>query len=328
MVPKPDIEWVKRSLESMNIRVVNDRPGRRKKRTIDDLDMKNKAPSFASQSRLSNLKQRVGYAHVHRNPEPGFQVFGRASNSASANNGGSISSEKSFDRRLSDHSQYGNESMQMNLFNQQMSNLPSHAYALGGTNGMNTNNSFLSANSRQRNEGGRSTHISLNTQQQLSNLAFGSSQHYEVLREHHMNLLTELQETTSLMNMYHQNSNKPNIESLYGAQMQQNRGSLDQTYLDQNYSRGANQYYPSSNARRDSLGLGGQISNTTGNMRRDSLGLGGQISNTIGLSQLGQLEEVRRDSLMNGIINQLQPNEMNRSNAMERGDFQQASHKK
>ena len=63
-------------------------------------------------------------------------------------------------------------------------------------------------------------------------------------------------------------------------------------------------------------------------MRRDSLGLGGQISNTIGLSQLGQLEEVRRDSLMNGIINQLQPNEMNRSNAMERGDFQQASHKK
>lgn len=280
MIPKPDVDWVKNTLERLNIRVVNDRPGRRKKRSINEVEQN----STSSNQRLLSLAQsRDTMLPSHMNPEAAYHAMdGRGVNPAFSPFGGAGVGDASLnpmERRFSNPSHYGgnHNPRQRGLTNSVLSNLPNpgNAYNMAAnttTTGYDTssNTDFqhentMSNNARRgnNNETQRSVQRSNDTQQQLAGLTFGSSQHYEVLKEHHLNLLKELQETTTLMNMYHNtNSNhQPNMEGL-GSNLTRggrNRESFD-PFLEQSLLAGQNQLYASPiSSTRDSFGIGGNF---------------------------------------------------------------------
>jgi len=274
MIPKPDVEWVKTTLERLNIRVVNDRPGRRKKRGINEVDQNttraSTSPSTQTQTLLNN--QMLGASsgqNVNLNNfghDPAFQALNRGINSF--NLGGDVTG-RSLDRRLSNPSQYSVNSQDRSLAQSNVLNAlpnPSNAYNMGHVMSSydNSSNNYqqeqLLSNVLRGEEPQRISQRSNTTQQQLANLSFGSNQHYEVLKEHHMNLLKELQETTTLMNMYHNNTQ--NSLDGYGSSLGRNRGqeSFDPFSLpvDQsNLLMGSNQMFTSPQSRSNSLGLGG-----------------------------------------------------------------------
>lgn len=285
MIPKPDVEWVKSTLERLNIRVVNDRPGRRKKRNIEDLgESSSSSPSSSQQQKLlshaPNREQALHNSSMNKYNSLPPDVAYHAMNQSLSQPFSSMAAEApgiSLERRLSNPLQYGTTSASQQhrgLANSVLSSLPnpSNVYNIAGNAGV-----YDSTNENQQS---MSSSTRTDTQQQLANLVFGSNQHYEVLKEHHLNLLKELQETTTLMNMYHNSSNNQNIDAI-GSTLARNRpqDSFD-PYLEQSILMGQN--------------------NAT---QRDSFGLGGNFQGR-GMSQLGpgnqyeQLANVtRRDSL-------------------------------
>lgn len=275
MIPKPDVEWVKSTLERLNIRVVNDRPGRRKKRSIDDLcENAGASPTSQQQKLLSlntNRDQSLPNSSVNNkyNSLPLDAAY-HAMNQNFPQSFSSMAAETpgaAMERRLSNPLQYGTTSQQQRgLSNSVLSSLPnpSNMYNIPGNTGVydpsNENQQSMISRTQPDNDSNRMVQRSNNTQQQLASLVFGSNQHYEVLKEHHLNLLKELQETTTLMNMYHNSSNNnQNIDTI-GTSIGRNRPqeSLD-PYLEQSIMMGQNQFHSSPASRRDSFGLGGNF---------------------------------------------------------------------
>lgn len=271
MIPKPDVEWVKTTLERLNIRVVNDRPGRRKKRGINEVDQNDRRPSSSPSShrtfnsQLLNTGQNVNMGNISH--DPAFQALNRGINSF--NLAGDLAG-RSIDRRFSNPTQYGISQDRNLASNNVLSALPNpgNVYNIGNTmaNSASATNNYqheqqILSNVLRGEEPQRISQRSNTTQQQLANLAFGSNQHYEVLKEHHMNLLKELQETTTLMNMYHNNTQN-NMDN-FGSNLVRNRNqeSFDPFHMDQgSLLMGSNQIsnpmYPSPQSRSNSLGLG------------------------------------------------------------------------
>lgn len=309
MIPKPDVEWVKNTLERLNIRVVNDRPGRRKKRNINEVENIRKSSSSTSppsQLKMLNLAQsrdQMLRNQNNLNSEAGMQVLaGRGANTNFSPLGGDA------ERRFSNPSQYGGNPQQRGFPNSVLASLPTNVYNRNNAAQARYenpsrdfhNDHLRSTNTLPLDDTARMGQRSNDTQQQLANLVFGSNQHYEVLKEHHMNLLKELQETTTLMDMYHRNNSQQNMD--LGAARMQNRDSLD-PYLDQSLFGGSNQHYTSPTATRDSLGIGGnfqglgmsQLSQQYEALRRDSLRQGGQFN--LPSNETGQPNDRNRDAM-------------------------------
>lgn len=281
MMPKPDVEWVKTTLERLNIRVVNDRPGRRKKREISDLENNRQSASYSanSQQKMSNTTHVRDQAFptsstLTNSPEEILQSMGGRANNSSFPDYGDATP-----RQFSNQSQYGSHSQQSSYSSSVLAPLQTNAYNMGNSVSgyQHSANGYGQDTSISRPEAGRLGYGSSSTQHQLANLVFGSTQHYEVLKEHHANLLRELQETTALMNMYF-NNNQQNVDNISNLRMQ-NRESRD-PYHDQS-AFGSNQFYPVSTGGRDSFG---QRGNFHGNS-----------------SSYSQLEASRRDSLQFGM---------------------------
>lgn len=281
MVPKPDVEWVKEKLEQLSLRVVNDRPGRRKKRTINEVETKSNSPSSSSsspshQKTLMNLAQSRDQAvcNSHNSMDLNNQTVGRDSFATM----GAENAGNSMDRVFPNPSYYRGNSQRMGLPNSVLASLPTNVYNnVSNTRSVYENyeyNNDPQTNTLHIDEAARMR--SLTTQQRLANLVFGSYQHYRVLKEHHTNLLKELQETTTLMNIYHRNNSQQNIDSLTAARIR-NLDGFD-PFFDQSLFAGSNQLYPQSTGRRNSFGLGGNFQG----MR---------------MSQLNQYQAGRRDSL-------------------------------
>lgn len=269
MIPKPDVEWVKTTLERLNIRVVNDRPGRRKKRGITEVDENTTRPSTSPathrgiNSHLLSASQNVNMGNISH--DPAFQALNRGINTFGL--GGDIPG-RSMDRRFSNPTHYRMSSQERNLTsNNVLSSLPNpgNVYDINNSvSGFDTASNNLQqdqqllSNVLRGDESQRISQRSNTTQQQLANLAFGSNQHYEVLKEHHMNLLKELHETTTLMSMYHNNTQN-NIAN-FGSSLARNRNQegLDPFAMEQNnlLMGSTNQFYSSPQSRSNSLGLG------------------------------------------------------------------------
>lgn len=269
MIPKPDVEWVKTTLERLNIRVVNDRPGRRKKRGITEVDENTTRPSTSPathrgiNSHLLSASQNVNMGNISH--DPAFQALNRGINTFGL--GGDIPG-RSMDRRFSNPTHYRMSSQERNLTsNNVLSSLPNpgNVYNINNSvSGFDTASNNLQqdqqllSNVLRGDESQRISQRSNTTQQQLANLAFGSNQHYEVLKEHHMNLLKELHETTTLMSMYHNNTQN-NIAN-FGSSLARNRNQegLDPFTMEQNnlLMGSTNQFYSSPQSRSNSLGLG------------------------------------------------------------------------
>ncbi len=303
MVPKPDVEWVKTTLERLNIRVVNDRPGRRKKRAINEVEKHKVAgrpsssPSIA-QSMLNNQLSTSGGQNINMGNighDPAFQALNRGMNSFNLSRD---AASQCMDRRLSNPRQFGmNATQDRNLGSNNVLNAlpnPGNMYNIGnsmaGIDSASNNyqREQLLSNVLRGDEPQTLSQRSNTTQQQLANLAFGSNQHYAVLKEHHMNLLKELQETTTLMNMYHNNSQ--NSLDNYGSLMaNRSKEAFDPFALEQSnmLTGGSNQLYHSSQSRSNSLGLGSVNMQMAGMQNLQNFQLDAQLANA------------RRDSLLN-----------------------------
>lgn len=222
MVPKPDVKWVKQALERLGIRVVNDRPGRRKKeQVIKEREEKQKrklmssagdqlymaasgrgfpAASSVDQSASSQVASASGgYSLMAGLPDSatnpsslGFPSSLPGSNFPNIANSSSHQMQRrlsndiaSFSRRLSnDRSAFNANTMGYDEFSRSsFQGLPSQGQ---GITGMNNPMSNLS--------------------HELGHVPSPSRRHYQVLKEHHDNLLKELQQTTYMMEMY-QNCN-------------------------------------------------------------------------------------------------------------------------
>lgn len=244
---RPDVEWVKSTLERLNIRVVNDRPGRRKKRRIEEVEQ-NTSSSSSSGGRNTLPRLQTGNNSNTANIILGNTSHGSAAFSAvnHQNNemntlfnlgrgSGDISRMSSTtDRESSVTTQYGissgvlegmttNDNVVTPLA-QQLGNTFNFNNAIAGFDNSSSPTIFnyqqpqrmslleniLSRDELQR--GVMAQHQESNPEQEIlvNLLPIGSNQHYEALMEHHRNLLHELQETTALLNLYHRNAGKNN----------------------------------------------------------------------------------------------------------------------
>lgn len=203
MVPKPGVEWVKKALERLNIRVVNDRPGRRRKDEIEQTDQptaRARANSIATGTINSGINDRIyaqissprnsrrsdpGESSIPYNSRDGFSgmVMNAVSNEVPMNGFDSYPSSGGLANNIS-----AIEETASNLgdfpssFQSRIGGPPSNFdhdtpgdpyQDMGGTPGMES--------------------------------ASASRQHYAILKEHHDNLLKELQQTTHMMRMYQTN---------------------------------------------------------------------------------------------------------------------------
>jgi len=164
MRPKPSVDWVKASLERLQLRVVNDRPGRRKR------DSSGNVRPIQSSGILS---------HTGENPTIDlFQnsMVGHGQMSQLTNNKTSTSPTQPHYRRLSNIGA---------SYKGTLSYDPPPP-PLGGLLGASA--------SDNDGAGSGQTHMGE---------VVGSTEHYEVLKRHHFKLLREIQDTTNLMNLYH-----------------------------------------------------------------------------------------------------------------------------
>jgi len=291
MIPKPDVEWVKNTLERLNIRVVNDRPGRRKKRDISEVEQKVSSSGLAQPGYFDMPQNRenvyAGKMHAHHAHTMGMNPMNLDASYSAAGQGMSGQFPPSNDpSNLPDDIRYG-YNQQRRLSNPVLSTLsnPSNVFNMrDNAVGQSGYQSSLGDYSMLRNTGDRHSssqdqfsigrgaysgeqasrnlsNTSSSTQQQLSGLPFGSERHYEVLKEHHLNLLKELQETTTLMKMYHTNTQSPEQLGMnlglgrnqgnfdpYGAMgnnpfMNQSSGQNQVSSFDQNWRMGQSQIF-------------------------------------------------------------------------------------
>lgn len=219
MVPKPDVKWVKEALERLNIRVVNDRPGRRKKEQVikereekqkrkmmssagDQMYMPSSGRGYASGSSFdpassSQMASGTGaYSSVASSslmpglPDPASNTSSLGFSNALPNSnfpGMSNATTHQMQRRLSNDiasfsRRFSNERSAMGYDDLSRSNfqgLPSQGQGMTG----------------MKNPMGNLAH-------ELGHVPSPSRRHYQVLKEHHDNLLKELQQTTYMMEMY------------------------------------------------------------------------------------------------------------------------------
>lgn len=228
MVPKPDVEWVKKALEKLNIRVVNDRPGRRRKDEILEKERKKNAnallgphmiggeelygglPSMARKdkndgSMFSSFQQGFPPGMSSAGPDQAlgmssmnaaYGMAGMAGGNGNARLPSGNMSGGGMSRRFSHDNGPG-----LSQFNpmQMGNNLPSNFENNMGNMGNMGRNPYQ--------QGILSRDFGMNSSGKIPGLdSPGSSrQHYGVLKEHHDNLLKELQQTTYMMQMYQQN---------------------------------------------------------------------------------------------------------------------------
>ena len=226
MVPKPDVEWVKKALERLNIRVVNDRPGRRRKDEVLDKN-RNKRQETMQGTSMGAMDDQVYLSGMGRGDQGDNQMLfssqnfnmgmGSNSNENSMNpmnsaygglsggnsmlsSGGGMASN--FQRRFSNDS--GSGMGNFNPISSMGNNMPSN---FDGGMGLNRFNSSMPSRNFGMNASGNAPGME----------SPGSSrQHYAILKEHHDNLLKELQQTTYMMQMYQRN---------YDQMEQENAGS-------------------------------------------------------------------------------------------------------
>jgi len=218
MVPKPDVEWVKKALERLNIRVVNDRPGRRRKDEVLEKERKKNASGLLGPHMIGGDEQMYGLPSMGRqdksdssmffSPQQGFHPGG-----TSTGNENSMSSMNA----------YGMSGMTGNTGNARMSsgNMAGNSISRRFSNdepgmaqfnpmqmGNNATSNFESSMARNPYQQGLlSRDFGMNAAGKIPGLDSpgNSRQHYGVLKEHHDNLLKELQQTTYMMQMYQRN---------------------------------------------------------------------------------------------------------------------------
>lgn len=185
MVPKPDVEWVKSALERLNVRVVNDRPGRRRKEEVER--DRNKASNNLLGPHMINGDEQMygipfGNADCSMLFTPQQQFVGSIPPTSHkipmdyGMGGVSMSGQK---RAFS--SEDGPDMPQL------------HALQMG-------NNSLIGQAPFQPS-------FPMISARQIPGLDSPAScrQHYGVLKEHHDNLIRELEQTSYMMQMYQQN---------------------------------------------------------------------------------------------------------------------------
>lgn len=199
MVPKPDVEWVKNQLEGLGIRVVNDRPGRRKKEQVikereerKQKKMKASEPAYLSANR--NIADPGDSSIVTGGIGSYSQTFMPLLNDTSSNPFGTSSSlsGSTFPPNVSSTSRsFSNEHLNPS-FPRRLSNERSPGMA---------DFNPISASSLGLPNQGRRGSLTLGTGPPDIGPS-PSRQHYQILKEHHDNLLKELQQTTYMMEMY------------------------------------------------------------------------------------------------------------------------------
>jgi hypothetical protein len=191
MDPKPDVEWVKMALTKLGIRVVNDRPGRRRKDEEIQQDNKpNTARKSTNNSGAGFLNSGM-YQHSHRN--------------------------------IRRHADRGEGMMSVNAAMAEVPNeISTNAFDLyhnsvGGVSNIPTReetgfNPEDFSNLMQQSRMGLLNDADVNASSfQFAGPAPGmesasaSRQYYAILKEHHDNLLKELQRTTYMMQIYQRN---------------------------------------------------------------------------------------------------------------------------
>mmetsp|Transcript_170 Transcript_170/g.266 ORF Transcript_170/g.266 Transcript_170/m.266 type:complete len:475 (-) Transcript_170:158-1582(-) len=200
MVPKPDVEWVKKALEKLNIRVVNDRPGRRRKDEVEQQLKPNSARAFAnntaagfSNSGMHQQSPRIIRRHADRGESNILNSprdpFGNMSTNAAMAAVPNEISTNAFD--LYPNGVGG------------VSNIPTREES--GVNPGDFSN-LVQSRMGMPND----TDVNISSFQDVGatpgmESASASRQHYGILKEHHDNLLKELQQTTYMMQMYQRN---------------------------------------------------------------------------------------------------------------------------
>lgn len=239
MVPKPDVEWVKKALERLNIRVVNDRPGRRRKDEILEKQRKEQIAAASLGPHILGGDDQM-YGMMGRKDRGDNSMFfspqGFQSGMSSANTENALSSMN----QINSMSAYSINGMGSNAENGRLANSNgiSRRFSDEDGAGMSQFNPMQIGNSMPSNF---ESNLSRNPfQPGLLARDFGigsggaipglespgsSRQHYGVLKEHHDNLLKELQQTTYMMQMYQRNYEQKSEEpannfmnsSMYGS---------------------------------------------------------------------------------------------------------------
>ncbi len=345
MVPKPDVKWVKQALERLNIRVVNDRPGRRKKeQVIKEREEKQKKRMISSASGGDQLfspgSGGRGYApasSMDQGPTsqmasamvpPNLMSGGLSDNALGAN-----ASSLGFPSALpnSNFPSLPNASAQMGrgLSNDlasfsRRSSIDRSAFSTSnpgmGLDDFSRSAALQGLPQAQGSTGLQANSVIGNLTQELGHVPSPSRRHYHVLKEHHDNLLKELQQTTYMMEMY-QNTNfedEPDNANMMGM-----NSMLQSPLHDMN-----NQRRPSFDSRRLSLSMNNPTLGSalpfdfaTSN-RRDSLGMNDFQTRRDSLAALSGMNPMNHAAMgRSAAFNQNAPFHLSNPGMMNQGSF-------
>ncbi len=298
MVPKPDVKWVKQALERLQIRVVNDRPGRRKKeQVIKEREEKQQKRMISSAGAGDQLYQPGSGGR-------GFSAGASMDQGAASQMASAMVPPALMSGGLSDPALGANAAslgFPNALPNSNFPSMPNASTQMGrrlsndiasysrrssvDRSAFNTSNPGMGLDDFQRSAalqglpqagiaGLPTGSVIGNLAQELGHVPSPSRRHYHVLKEHHDNLLKELQQTTYMMEMY-QNTNfedEPDNANMMGM-----NSMLQSPLHDMNMNM--DQRRPSFDSRRLSLSMNNPALGSalpydfaTSN-RRDSLGM-------------------------------------------------------
>lgn len=228
MIPKPDVEWVKRALERLNIRVVNDRPGRRRKGEIVQDKLLGRKMSCSSTdlgggagvqvSLPLSIPNAPSCPQISGTRSPPHHEFSKVFYSQSYS-----SNEQPEEITIGSYGIQDN-SAAMGDTHTGTSNFPTPSYSKDPYETTDSMPSGFPSNAEATSrfsEMGRNdyyhriaTSFSGRSNPPGMDSAAASRHHYEILKEHHANLLRELQQTTDMMQMYQKNYQQIEQESL------------------------------------------------------------------------------------------------------------------
>jgi len=215
MVPKPDVEWVKKALEKLNIRVVNDRPGRRRKDEVLEKQRLNQSNQMQGSNLMGDdqayLSQQMGRSSQSDSSgvfSPAQQGFPPGLPSSNDNIMQSMNSMNSFGMTAMGGNSGSMSGGGPGNMNRRFSN--------EGVPGMSSLNAMPMKNSNFDNnnmgmspfpQGRMSLDFPLGPGGQLPGMdsPASSRQHFGVLKAHHDNLTKELKQTQYMMQMYQRN---------------------------------------------------------------------------------------------------------------------------
>lgn len=205
MVPKPDVEWVKETLERMKIRIVNDRPRRRRKEEVLEKEMQKNVSDSLNFRAMGGKDQLYGLSAMGRNdvsdssmlysPRQGYYSGMSSINadnsmipgiSCGTGNGIMTNGSNMARKKRRFMSESGPNMPQLNSmpmssnFSSNFDNVLSQKFQLG----LPSHDFGMMS--------GLDSHVS-------------SRQHYGILKEHHDNLMKELRQTKYMMEMYKNN---------------------------------------------------------------------------------------------------------------------------